>query len=122
MLTGSTENSDRNKHMGIISLHAYSIIDYREVEILTKGGKKKERVIKLSNPWGKYEWKGRWSESSDVWTENLKKELEYKKADDGMFWMNLEDFIENFGQICVCKYNKNYVSTSLQLNFDNQEK
>lgn len=26
--------------------------------IATKKGKKKERILKLSNPWGKYEWKG----------------------------------------------------------------
>ena len=27
MLTGSTESNDRNKHMGIISTHSYTIID-----------------------------------------------------------------------------------------------
>ena len=33
---------------------------------------------------------GRWSESSDIWTEELKEQLNYKKADDGMFWINIE--------------------------------
>ena len=58
LLTGSTENNDRNKHMGLVSTHAYTILDCQEVHISTKKGKKKERIVKLSNPWGKYEWKG----------------------------------------------------------------
>jgi hypothetical protein len=61
LLTGSTENNDRNGYLGLVSSHAYSILDTQEVHISTKKGKKKERIIKLSNPWGKYEWKGRWS-------------------------------------------------------------
>ena len=67
LLTGSTENNDRNKHMGLISKHSYTILETHEVILSTKKGKKKERILKLSNPWGKYEWKGKWSESSDVW-------------------------------------------------------
>ena len=70
MLTGSTEKNDRNKHLGILSTHSYTILDAQEVEVSGKGKsriKRKERILKLSNPWGKYEWKGRWSEFSDVW-------------------------------------------------------
>lgn len=39
-------------------MHAYTIIDIQEVYIATNKGKKKERILKISNPWGKYEWKG----------------------------------------------------------------
>ena len=91
------------------------------MKIRGKSGKKKERVIKLSNPWGKYEWKGRWSEGSNVWTQELKKELSYRDENDGIFWMNIEDFIDNFGQISVCRYNKNNVTTSLPLKFPETE-
>ena len=58
LLTGSTENNDRNQHMGLVSTHAYTILDCQEVHIGTKKGKRKERILKLSNPWGQYEWKG----------------------------------------------------------------
>ena len=34
------------------------MLDVQEVHIATKKGKKKERIIKMQNPWGKYEWKG----------------------------------------------------------------
>lgn len=58
---------------------------------------------------------GRWSDYSDVWSEELRQQLKYEKADDGMFWVNIEDFVDNFGQLCACKYNKNYISTSLPI-------
>lgn len=77
--------------------------------------------MKLSNPWGKYQWKGRWSDYSDVWSEELRQQLHFEKADDGVFWINIEDFVQNFGQICVCKYNKNYISTSIPLQLDSQK-
>ena len=45
--------------MGLVSTHAYTILDCQEVHVATKKGKKKERILKLSNPWGKYEWTGK---------------------------------------------------------------
>lgn len=59
LLVGSTENNDRNGYLGLVSEHAYTILDAQEVHIATKKGKKKERILKLENPWGKYEWKGK---------------------------------------------------------------
>jgi calpain-15 len=59
LLVGSTENNDRNGYLGLVSEHAYTILDAQEVHIATKKGKKKERILKMENPWGKYEWKGR---------------------------------------------------------------
>lgn len=58
ILVGSTENNDRNGNLGLVSTHAYTILDCQEVNVSTKKGKKKERILKLGNPWGRYEWKG----------------------------------------------------------------
>lgn len=41
LVVGSTENNDRNQYLGLISEHAYSILDVQEVHIATKKGKKK---------------------------------------------------------------------------------
>ena len=32
---------------------------------------------------------GRWSEYSDVWSEELRKELDYEKADEQVMWINI---------------------------------
>lgn len=43
--------------MGIINGHAYSVISVYKYE--DKGVK----LLKLRNPWGKHEWKGKWSDT-----------------------------------------------------------
>jgi hypothetical protein len=30
-------------------------------------------------------------------------------------WINIEDLLKHFGQICVCKYNIDYINSSLNL-------
>ena len=31
------------------------------------------RLVQLRNPWGKFEWRGDWSDKSTKWTDALKK-------------------------------------------------
>jgi hypothetical protein len=51
-----------------------------------------ERILQLRNPWGKGEWKGDWSDESNKWTPALKQELGWSDADDGIFWIRIDDF------------------------------
>ena len=84
--------------MGIISGHAYSLIDLYELEY--KG--KPLKLCKLRNPWGHKEWQGDWSDESDLWTDELKKMLDVSVADDGIFYMSWEDYISNYKRTSVC--------------------
>ena len=34
-----------------------------------------ERLIKVRNPWGDFEWKGDWGDDSELWTPRLEKLL-----------------------------------------------
>ena len=52
----------------------------------------------------------------------MRQQLAFEKKDDGIFWISLEDFCENFGQVCGSSYDKNYVSSSVGLKFDESEK
>ena len=54
-------------NVGIVGQHAYSLLSAREVK--TAFGT--ERLIRLRNPWGEGEWKGEFSDTSDVWTSTL---------------------------------------------------
>lgn len=52
-------------------------------------------LVKLRNPWGKFEWSGTWGDKSEEWTEEQKANLDYDPEagnDDGIFWMNFDDF------------------------------
>lgn len=58
LLAGSTEVNDRNANFNMVSGHAYAILETAEVKVKTRKGEKNERLLKLANPWGKYEWTG----------------------------------------------------------------
>ena len=42
-------------------------------------------LVKLRNPWGKFEWTGDWSDKSPLWPKNYSHVLD---EDDGCFWMS----------------------------------
>lgn len=40
--------------------HAYAVLTIREVKGI--------QLLNLRNPWGDFEWKGDWSDTSPLWT------------------------------------------------------
>ena len=94
--------SGKNNNNGIVSGHAYSILGIKELS------SENVRLIKLRNPYGEVEWTGDWSDKSEIWTEKLKKELNFKVKDDGIFWMNYSDFITYFEIVNICKIHKDF--------------
>ena len=108
--TKSTNIREEQNPLGIVAGHAYSILDAREVT-LSDGSR--ERIIEIRNPWGKFEWKGDWSDDSDKWTEDVIKQVEtFKKADDGTFWMSVNDFVKFYEGVGICKLHEDYFYTS----------
>lgn len=85
--------------MGIESFHAYSITDAFEI-FLDNGVE--EKLVKLRNPWGSFEWKGDWSDNSPLWTPALKECLDVKNRDDGIFFMSYSDFCKCFSIVEIC--------------------
>lgn len=94
---------------GIVPKHAYSVLDMRQI--------KEHRLLCLRNTWGNTytyicisyhlayrEWMGQWSDGDDAsWTMDMKQALNYKKSDDGKFWIALQDFLKEFNYFYVCK-------------------
>lgn len=59
--------------------------------------------MKLRNPWGGFEWDGAWGDKSPQWTEETIKAFGPKfDANDGIFWMSYEDFLQYFENLNVC--------------------
>ncbi|MCQ2818165.1 MAG: calpain family cysteine protease, partial [archaeon] len=75
--------------VGIIGGHAYSLID-------TYTLKGNLRMLKIRNPHSTNEWTGAWSDSSDLWTQIESQTVGLEKGDDGIFFMQLEDFVKYF--------------------------
>ena len=52
------------KNLGLITGHIYTLIANYKVDL---GKGKKEKIVKLRNPWGDHEWKGRLSDNDPLW-------------------------------------------------------
>lgn len=79
----STPNKVLKSEKGIVANHAYSILKVAEYN--------GDMILKLRNPWGYFEFKGKYSENNDeIWEdEELRELMEYEKKDDGIFCMTI---------------------------------
>jgi hypothetical protein len=86
---------------GLYETHAYSVLESREIPFL---GCSSERLLKIRNPHGTGEWKRRWGDRSICWSINSQagELLKHEAADDGVFHMNLDDFIEHASSVSIC--------------------
>lgn len=72
---------------------------------------KKVKLVKLRNPWGHAEWKGAWSDSSYLWTNQVRKDLNHEVADDGLFFMSFADYVLHFKSTTICIENRKEPAT-----------
>jgi len=62
------------ERMGVLKGHAYSIIDVFELPAHeSQNYHKSHRLLRIRNPWGNKEWRGKWSEESDKLSLNAHK-------------------------------------------------
>jgi hypothetical protein len=83
----TTEEALAEKYaaVGLTTGHAFSLIRVKQT---TQGHK----LCMIRNPWGnEKEWNGDWSDSSPLWTDDIKIQVGFYKADDGTFWMSWDD-------------------------------
>ena len=112
VLTDITNTEGTNlanlSEMGLITNHAYSVID---TVVLTKPNGEEFHLVKLKNLWGTNEWHGDWSDDSPKWTKDFKQQVGLEQGDDGIFWMAIEDYLQFYTTTYVCKVNAgfNYV-------------
>nr|XP_033808705.1 calpain-3 isoform X2 [Geotrypetes seraphini] len=86
---------------GLVKGHAYSVTGLEEVTYKTE----KVNLVRLLNPWGRVEWTGCWSDSSEVWNkieESERVRLQHQIHEDGEFWISFQDFMDNFTKLEIC--------------------
>ena len=96
IMSSASNWSEEIEKRGIVTLHAYTLIKAK------KWAERNLYLIRLRNPWGEKEWKGKWSDKSPYWTDEYKKYFGYKKADDGIFWIDISDYVKNFFVTSIC--------------------
>lgn len=82
---------------GIVQGHAYAVLGIAEFDDY--------KLINLRNPHGNkgVEWTGDWSDDSNMWSQRAKNKCNYVDEVDGVFWMDLDDFIDNYSYLYVCR-------------------
>lgn len=91
---------------GLASGHAYSITDMREIRLISDRGEIPITLVRVRNPWGsRIEWNGPWSDRSPEWNsipEQDRRMMGLVFRDDGEFWMDFRDFLDNFTSLDIC--------------------
>lgn len=95
---------------GLVKGHAYSVTAVKKVRLghglLAYFKNETIPLIRMRNPWGKTEWKGAWSDSSEEWAKIGDMErgnLGITVEDDGEFWMAFSDWCKYFTDADVCR-------------------
>eukprot|EP00427_Karlodinium_veneficum_P054832 CAMPEP_0169425090 /NCGR_PEP_ID=MMETSP1017-20121227/68381_1 /TAXON_ID=342587 /ORGANISM="Karlodinium micrum, Strain CCMP2283" /LENGTH=577 /DNA_ID=CAMNT_0009534903 /DNA_START=198 /DNA_END=1928 /DNA_ORIENTATION=- len=97
---GSKAGSDKQNTDGIVDGHAYTIL-----QCIDNAGGSKFDMIKVRNPWGKGEFSvGKWDDNGPGWKEHpeVKAACKPVQADDGIFWMDSDEFFKYFHTIYLC--------------------
>jgi hypothetical protein len=94
---------------GLVPGHAYTLLSAAK---MNSG----DRLLRIRNPWGSFEWDGDWSDADARWTDDAKAEIaaatglavsEVIVENDGTFWMPYEAFVTNFVKVAVCYLHPN---------------
>lgn len=95
---------------GLVKGHAYSVTDVRKARLgqglMSFFKAEKLFMIKMRNPWGKQEWNGPWSDSSEEWEKVGSSERENMGVtvkDNGEFWMAFDDWCKYFTGVDICR-------------------
>lgn len=96
---GSNSHEDGDSAMsplGIVQGHAFSILRLADAD--------GHKLMCIRNPWGRGEWKGDWSDDSDKWTTRMRNLVDWHVSkDDGIFWMDINDYVTEFDSIYICR-------------------
>ncbi|XP_029656323.2 calpain-A-like, partial [Octopus sinensis] len=100
-ILGAGETTEGETKEGLFTIHAYCLIKLMKVQYQGK----EVGLVKLRNPWGKKEWNGPWSDSSEEWNglkEEERKRMNLEVKDDGEFWMDINDVVKHFSFVDMC--------------------
>lgn len=100
MAAGTKAGSDTNTTDGIVDGHAYTVLT-----CINDAGGTQFDMVKVRNPWGKGEFtSGLWTDDGDGWSQypEVKEACNPQKANDGIFWLEKEEFFKYFKTIYLC--------------------
>ena len=98
-------NVEKLANLGLITNHAYQIIDTTNVK---NPNGDDIQLLKIKNLLGKNEWCGDWSDNSLKWTKEAMDFIKLEKKEDGIFWMSFNDYLQFYSNTHICHINPDY--------------
>ena len=99
------KNVEKLANLGLITNHAYQIIDTATVQ---NPNGDDIQLLKLKNLLGTNEWCGDWSDNSLKWTQEAIDHINLEKKEDGIFWMSFNDYLQFYSYTHICHLNPAY--------------
>lgn len=91
---GTPGSSDQvYNEIGLANNHAFTVLGAQELD--------GQKMVKMRNPWGAETFHGSFSDSDARWTEELLEAASHTVANDGIFWITIEDYHNSFLQTWV---------------------
>ena len=107
------EGTEGIEKVGLIKNHSFSLVSAQEEE---SSNGEKIKLLKLRNPFGEGEWTGDYSDNSEKWTDDLKQKFGFEGAkDDGIFFIEMNDFVKYFQVVTICIPTKGLRSTCIEI-------
>ena len=100
------EGVEASRDNGLFAGHAYSLLRCFDLPLESLGIDSKRELVKVRNPWGEAEWNGTWGDNYVLWSiipKADKDALQFTNEDDGEFWMDLDDLMDNFDNMTICR-------------------
>ena len=107
-------------NVGLIANHSFTLVSAFERKVDDEIVK----LMKIRNPFGEGEWNGDWSDNSNKWNKAAKKAFpEFSKAkDDGIFWIDFDNFCKYFQVVSICVPLKPLISSMIKIPKDKADK
>ena len=98
-MVAKSKNQPRGDLAYMTTGYYYTVLAVHEITY----NKEPVRLLKIRCPDGSTEWQGEWSDKSRNWSRPLKSILGWEDKEDGIFFMNEEDYFKVFESSYVCK-------------------
>jgi len=73
------------------------------------------KILKLRNPFEDLSWEGDYANGSEKWTKQLREELGHYQGEKNSFYVEINEFIQNFDFMSICHYHDSWVRNNLEV-------
>jgi hypothetical protein len=94
-------------HYNLIAGHAYGIL--KGLCLTDDNGDCVHKIVQMRNPWGLSKYTGPWSENSGLWTPEWKRQARLAEANEGEFWVPLNEWRALYSEAFNTHYRDDWV-------------